>query len=364
MDFLNDIIKKLDNEYACIAEDGIAAGDVVGFVPTGSLLFNALLGGSIFNGLPDNKITAFAGEESTGKTYLLLDVIKHFLIQNPDGVAVIFETEGAISKKMLTERGIDAKRVLIIPVQTVQEFRTSIHNVLDIYTAQKKTERKPMFLGLDSVGMLSTTKEMEDTEAGKETQDMTRARLLKGVFRTITLKLAKVGVPLILTNHTYLEQGVMYPRQIMSGGKGAAYAASTLIFLSKSKDKDGKEVIGVKLKAKLQKGRIVKENTEVELLLNYQTGLYKYFGLLEYAQEAGIVERIGNKYKFPHMEKAAWEKEINRNPESYFTREILEELDEYIKTQFTYGSTNSILTNNDEDDMIEELEDSEEIIDE
>jgi RecA/RadA recombinase len=362
MSFLNDIIKSLDNEYACIADDGIAAGDVVGFISTGSLLFNALLGGSLFNGLPDNKITAFAGEESTGKTFLLLDAVKNFLIENLDGVAIIFETEGAISKKMLVERGIDAKRVLIIPVQTVQEFRTSIHNVLDVYIEQKKSEKKPMFLGLDSVGMLSTTKEMEDTEAGKETQDMTRARLLKGVFRTITLKLAKAGVPLVLTNHTYLEQGVMYPRQIMGGGKGAAYAASTVIFLSKSKDKDGKEVIGVKLRAKLQKGRIVKENTEVELLLNYKTGLYKYFGLLEFAQEAGIVERIGNKYKFPHIEEKVWEKEINRNPETYFTREVLEELDEYIKTKFTYGSVNSILTNNEDDDMLddEEVNDAEE----
>ena len=201
-DFLKDIIKETGNEYASLVSDG-ASGDVTDFIDTGSYIFNALLGGGIHKGLPSNKITAIAGESATGKTFFVLGMCKHFLDQNPDGGVIFFESESAVTKEIIEERDIDSSRMVVMPVTTVQEFRHQALTVLDKYIAQDKSERKPLLLVLDSLGMLSTTKEIEDTQAGKETKDMTRAQIVKAVFRVLTLKLGKAKVPLIITNHTY-----------------------------------------------------------------------------------------------------------------------------------------------------------------
>ena len=202
-DFLKDIIKTTGNEYATLADAGIESGDVTDFIDTGSYIFNALLSGSIHGGLPQNKITALAGESATGKTFFLMGIVKHFLDANPDGGVVYFESESAVTKKMIVDRGIDASRMVVLPVSTVQEFRTQAIKVLDRYMQQDVDIRRPMFMCLDSLGMLSTTKEVEDTAEGKETRDMTRAQVLKAAFRILTLKLGKAKVPMVVTNHTY-----------------------------------------------------------------------------------------------------------------------------------------------------------------
>ena len=83
-DFLNDLIKISGNEFAGKVSDGII-GDVHKYVDTGSYVLNALMSGSIYGGLPSNKITAFAGESATGKTFFLLGIVKQFLAANPSG---------------------------------------------------------------------------------------------------------------------------------------------------------------------------------------------------------------------------------------------------------------------------------------
>ena len=123
-DFLKDIIKQTGNEYAALVSDGIEGADVDSFVDTGSYIFNALLSGSIYGGLPSNKITAVAGESATGKTFFVMGMCKSFLDANPDAGVLYFESESAITKQMVIDRGIDPNRMVIIPVTTVQEFRT------------------------------------------------------------------------------------------------------------------------------------------------------------------------------------------------------------------------------------------------
>ena len=229
--FLKNVIKETGNEFGTIAADGLTTADVSGYVDTGSHIFNALVSGSIYRGIPQNKITAIAGESATGKTFFVLGVCKTFLEDNSDGNVIFFESESAITKDMIEDRGIDSSRMVILPVTTVQEFRYQSLAVLDAY--EKDDEQKPLLICLDSLGMLSTTKEIEDTEAGKETRDMTRAQIVKATFRVLTLKLGKLGVPLILTNHTYDVVGSMFPQKEMGGGSGLKYAASQIIYLSK-----------------------------------------------------------------------------------------------------------------------------------
>ena len=250
MNFLKDIAKEIGNDYASIVSEGVGAGDTAGYIDTGSHIFNALLSGSIYGGIPNNKITAIAGETSTGKTFFCLGIVQHFLESNPDAGVIYFESESAISKQMIEDRGIDSNRMLLVPVTTVQEFRLQAIKILDKYIEQSAEERKPLMFVLDSLGMLSTTKEVEDSEAGKETRDMTRAQVVKSIFRVLTLKLGKANVPLIVTNHTYDVVGAYIPTKEMGGGSGLKYAASTIVYLSKKKEKDGKEDIGINIKLK------------------------------------------------------------------------------------------------------------------
>ena len=335
--FLKDIIKETGNEYASLVSEGVEAGDVDSFIDTGSYVFNALLGGSIYNGIPANKITALAGESATGKTFFVLGICKHFLDKNPDGGVIFFESESAVTKELIEDRKIDSKRMVIMPVTTVQEFRHQAITVLDKYNSQDPSDRKPLLLILDSLGMLSTTKEMEDTAEGKETRDMTRAQIVKAVFRVLTLKLGKAKVPLIITNHTYDVVGSMFPKKEMGGGSGLKYASSSIVYLSRRKEKDGTEIIGNIIHCKNYKSRLTRENALVDVRLTYDKGLDRYYGLLDLALKYNIFKQVSTRIELPDGSKA-FGKTINNDPAKYFTKDILKKIDEVAcKKEFKYG---------------------------
>lgn len=337
MSFLKSVIQSLDNEYAGIVEDGAVAADCDKFIDTGSYIFNSLLSGSIYGGLPANKITALAGESSTGKTFFALSMVRYFLEQNPTGEVIYFESESAITKSMMKERNIDVSRIGLVPVTTVQEFRTQSIKVVDEYMKVKKEDRPPLMFVLDSLGMLSTTKEVQDATDGKETRDMTRAQVIKSIFRILSLKLGTAGIPLIVTNHTYDVVGSYIPMKEMGGGSGLKYAASTIIFLSKSKEKDGTDVVGNIVKCKAYKSRFTKENSHVETRLFYDhRGLDKYYGLLELGEKYGVFSKSGGRYEINGVKTYA--KTILADPEKYFTPEIMQALDESARKEYSYGS--------------------------
>ena len=336
--FLKDIIKDVGNEYATLVSEGVDSADITSFIDTGSYSFNALLSGSIFGGLPSNKITAIAGEAATGKTFFALGICKNFLDKNKDAGVIYFESESAISKEMIVSRGVDATRMVIVPVATVQEFRNQSIKILDKYLEQSEDKRKPLMFVLDSLGMLSTTKEMEDTAEGKETRDMTRSQIVKSTFRVLTLKLGKAKVPMIMTNHTYDVIGSMYPQKEMGGGSGLKYAASSIIYLGKRKEKDAdNEVIGNIIHCKNYKSRLTKENAQIDVRLTYKSGLDRYYGLLEIAEEQGIFKKVSTRYELPDGTKV-FGKSINDEPEKYFTKEILKKIDDATKKKFLYGA--------------------------
>ena len=336
-DFLKDVIKETGNEYASLASEGVIGGDVESFIDTGSYAFNALLSGSIYGGLPGSRITAIAGEAATGKTFFALGICKHFLDKDKDAGVIYFESENAVSKDMLEKRGIDSSRVVIMPVATVQEFRLQAIRVLDKYLEQEKDKRKPIMFVLDSLGMLSTTKEMEDTAEGKETRDMTRSQIVKSAFRVLTLKLGQAKVPMIMTNHTYDVIGSMFPQKEMGGGSGLKYAASSIVYLGKKKEKDGTEVVGNIVHCKNYKSRITKENAMVDVRLTYSKGLDQYYGLLDLAEESGLFKKVSTRYELPDGSKQ-YAKTINNEPEKYFKKEIVDKIDEYTRKKFTYGT--------------------------
>ena len=337
MSFLNDIVKDIGKEYATFASD---IDETERYIDSGSYIFNALISGSIRGGISGNKITAIAGESSTGKTFFSLAVVKNFLDQNPSGVVLYFDTESAITKGLLEDRAIDTSRVVVLNVVTIEEFRTKALQCVDKYLKEDKDTRPPMMFVLDSLGMLSTEKEIGDALADKNVRDMTKSQLVKGAFRMLTLKLGQANVPLIVTNHTYDVIGAYVPTKEMGGGSGLKYAASTIIFLSKKKEKDGKTVIGNLIKAKTAKSRLSKENQEVKVRLYYdERGLDKYYGLLELGEQGGLWKNVAGRYDMGDGKKV-YAKSILAEPEKYFTEEVMVDLDRVAQATFSYGGGN------------------------
>jgi RecA/RadA recombinase len=333
MDFLKDIVKEIGDEYTKLAAD---IDESETYVDTGSYIFNALVSGSVFGGVSGNKITAIAGESSTGKTFFSLAVVKNFLDTNPDGYCLYFDTEAAITKSLIESRGIDVNRLVVVNVVTVEEFRSKALKAVDIYLKKPEDERKPCMFVLDSLGMLSTEKEITDALNDKQVRDMTKSQLIKGAFRMLTLKLGQANIPMIVTNHTYDVIGSYVPTKEMGGGSGLKYAASTIIYLSKKKEKDGTEVVGNIIKAKTHKSRLSKENKDVEVRLYYdERGLDRYYGLLELGEIGGLWKNVAGRYEIDG--KKIYAKQILADPEKYFTPEVMQALDETANKEFSYG---------------------------
>ena len=334
MDFLKEIVKEIGDEYTQIAAD---IDETERFIDTGSHIFNALVSGSVYGGVSTNKITAIAGETSTGKTYFSLAIVKNFLDTNPDGYCLYFDTEAAITKGLLASRGIDQSRLVVVNVVTIEEFRSKALRAVDIYLKTEEENRKPCMFVLDSLGMLSTEKEITDALNDKQVRDMTKSQLVKGAFRMLTLKLGQANIPLIVTNHTYDVIGSYIPTKEMGGGSGLKYAASTIIYLSKKKEKDKTEVVGNIIKAKTAKSRLSRENKDVNIRLYYdERGLDRYYGLLELGELGGLWKNVAGRYEMDG--KKVYAKNIYEEPEKYFTEEVMKKLDEIAMKTYSYGS--------------------------
>jgi RecA/RadA recombinase len=209
-----DMVKALKDEDVNFAFERRHSGEFSGYIDTGSYLLNGQISGSMYGGMPNNKVWAIAGETTTGKTFFALGVVKFFLDSHPDAACFYYDTEAALTADMLEERGIDSRRIIIGEPATIQEFRHKVITVLNRYKDIPKKDRPPMFMVLDSMGNLSSTKEVEDTESGVETRDMTKSQLLRATWRVIRLKLAKVDVAMIVTNHTYMGIGLYASKEM------------------------------------------------------------------------------------------------------------------------------------------------------
>lgn len=329
-DFLN-IVKSVDPTY-----EGVTDIPTTGFIDTSSYALNALISASIYGGIPNNRSIMWAGDPSTGKTFLSLSVVRQFLNDNPEGACIYFDTEFALEKDMLVNRGIDVDRFFHQQPETLQDFRTKALNILDKFGESNEKTRPPLMMVLDSLGNLPTVKEVADSTAGNDTRDMTKAQIIKSIFRVLTIKLGKLAVPMQITNHTYDSMDQYKPKEI-SGGSGAKYASSIIVTLSKSKDKDGDDVVGNIITATTYKSRYSKEAQKVKLKLNFDTGLDRYYGLLEIAEEVGVFKKVSTRYELPDGTKV-FGKSINDNPTKYYTKEILDKIDAGCKTIFGLGT--------------------------
>jgi RecA/RadA recombinase len=334
-DYFKEFISELDDPDTALASEGTSPAEFSGFIDTGSYILNAAVSGSLFRGIPNNKAVVLAGDPATGKTFFALGILKNFLDTDPKARVFYFDTEAAVTVQMLIDRGIDPTRVSLSAPETIQSFRDTSVKLLDKYIALDPKKRFPALLVLDSLSMLPSAREINNIRTDNEAKDMSKPGEIKGTFRVLRLRLAKAGIPMLVTNHVYANIGGYGNQKIVAGGSGAIYASDTIVQLSKKQEKDGDERIGNVVHCRMKKSRLSKEETQVDTRILYNGGLDRYYGLLIHAVAAGLVTK-GAKFEFPDGTKA-FEKAINRTPEKFWTKELLTKLDTYIQTQFQYG---------------------------
>ncbi len=333
MSIFDTLAKEAKNDYAQLVSN---TSSDQGFIGTGSYILNAQLSGSIYGGIPNNRVTAIAGEQATGKTFYAIGIASTFLNDHPDGAVFYFDSEAAATPDLFRDRGLDPARVWHFPIDTIEEFRTQMIRILDNLLKTPEKDRKPLLVILDSLGMLASQKELQDAMDDKQVRDMTKSQTIKSVFRIITSKLGKLKIPMIVTNHTYKTMNPYGDPTDMGGGSGLKYAASTIMTLTKSKEKDSsKEVIGNIIKVKTYKSRLTKENTQIATRLFFDSrGLDQYYGLLELGEKHGIFIRKGNRILVG--ESSVYPSAILADPNKYFTKEIMQALDEVASKEFKY----------------------------
>lgn len=257
-------------------------GKIRDYIDTGSVLLNAQISGDPDKGFPSGKILQLAGPESTGKTFLCHELIKS--AQKNGYFVVYYDTEAANDADSIIAKGIDPTNFLYCPTNIIEELTTSVINILD----EVEDEEKVMLV-IDSLGNLSTLKEIGDAKAGDDKRDMTRAQKLRAFFRTCTTKCGVKNVPMIAVNHVYaITGGSMFgPSQAISGGGGPAYANSCTIQLTKAQLKSGDNVIGGIFTSTTAKNRLAKEKTKIKIQISFEKGLAKYSGLDNVAVEMG-----------------------------------------------------------------------------
>ena len=382
----SDLNKEMskNSKWGGLMSDGAGVSEITDYIPTGNYICNACLTGSVFKGAPNNRILCLSGESGTGKTYLLMNMARE--AQKKGHYVIWYDSENAIELSQLVQFGVDPEKFRYEPVGTVQDFKTSITQTLDLLIEQKEAGNQipNIFFVLDSVGNLATQKEIDDAKAASDKADMTRAKQIRAIFRIIAHKMGVIGATLAFSNHIYMTTD-LFAQRVQSGGKGLVYGASIILNLSKAKLKEGSDNLqtGIVVTAEPDKNRFCKP-VKVKFYISYVNGMNPYVGLEEYIsfERCGIqkgkfiTEKEYN--KSPNSEYIRVEKqdgevvyfvpsETSRNycldngetisPKELFTaktftKERLQRLDEYIQSEFKYAEGVKI------DDLFEEEEET------
>lgn len=235
------MVKKIDDTAEIIAES--AYSNISDFIPTGNYILNACMCGDLFGGIPAGRITTFYGPSSVGKSFLACSCSRE--AQRKGYTVIYMDSEGSIDSKFVSRLGVDASKLIIKQVQTISETAQFISNVCASLEKQEEefgTHQKVMFV-LDSLGNLTSDKEKEDTMAGNNKVDLTKAKDVKAMFRVIATPIARMQCPMVVNNHSYASIGSYVPSQTMASGTGLTYNSSITLELSAAKldDKDNEK---------------------------------------------------------------------------------------------------------------------------
>lgn len=213
---LNKALSK-NSKFGALLSEGGGTSKITEYIPTGNYLLNACMSGSLLKGIPNNRSVCLSGENSTGKTFLLLNMCRE--AQKLGYFIIFYDSENAVDGELAEKFGVDLSTFRYEPVQTIQEFRSNVTNLIDTLIEQKEQDYEipKIFIALDSAGNLASQKEIDDAKSYSDKADMSRAKMMKSVFRIMMSKLGIIGGSFVFTNHTYKSLD-LYAQDIQSGG--------------------------------------------------------------------------------------------------------------------------------------------------
>lgn len=256
-------------------------------IPTQIPALNIALSGKVDGGFSPG-LTLWCGPSKHFKSMFSLIMAKSYMDKYPDAVMLFYDCEFGTPAKYFSSLNMDTSRILHIPVMDMEEFK------FDVIKQLENLERgeRAIFI-IDSLGNMSSRKELDDAIDGKSVQDMSRAKQMKSIFRMITPYLNHLDIPMVAVNHIYMEQG-LYPKAIVSGGTGVYLSADNIYILGRQQEKDGTEISGYNFIINVEKSRYVKEKSKIPISVSFDDGVSKWSGLLDIALELGFVQKPSN----------------------------------------------------------------------
>lgn len=249
-------------------------------IPTRIPIINVAMSGKLDGGLVPG-LTVIAGPSKHFKSNIGLVMVQAYLEKYKDAICLFYDSEFGITPEYISSNGIDASRVLHIPIEHIEQLKFDIVKRLDTIERNDK-----VIIFIDSIGNLASKKEADDAMEEKTAADMTRAKQLKSLFRIITPHLTTKDLPCIAVNHVYQTQE-MFSKAVISGGTGILYSSSTAWIVGRSQEKEGTEVTGWNFNINVEKSRYVKEKSKLSFLVTYESGINKWSGLMDIALETG-----------------------------------------------------------------------------
>ena len=256
-------------------------------IPTSIPVINVALSGRLDGGLTPG-LTMWAGPSKHFKTAFSLLMARSYLDKYPDAALLFYDSEFGTPQSYFDSFGIDAERVLHTPITDLEQLK---FDVMQQINNLDRGDR--VMIVIDSIGNLASKKEVEDALEGKSVADMSRAKQIKSLFRMVTPHLTIKDIPMVVVNHTYMEQG-MFPKAIVSGGTGPYYSADNIFILGRQQEKEGTEIVGYNFIINVEKSRYVKEKSKIPVSVSFDGGISKWSGLLDIALESGHVIKPNN----------------------------------------------------------------------
>lgn len=256
-------------------------------IQTSIPIINVALSGRLNGGFVPG-LTMWAGPSKHFKTAFSLLMAKSYMDKYPDSALLFYDSEFGTPQSYFDSFKIDTSRVLHVPITDIEQLKFDIMQQITEFTRGER-----IMIVIDSIGNLASKKEVEDALDGKSVADMTRAKQLKSLFRMVTPHLNIKDIPMVVVNHTYMEQG-MYPKAIVSGGTGGMYSSDNVFVLGRQQEKEGTEIIGYNFIINVEKSRYVKEKSKIPVSVSFDGGISKWSGLLDIALESGHVIKPSN----------------------------------------------------------------------
>lgn len=309
-------------------------------IPTEVPIINVALSGNLNGGLTPG-LTFLAGASRHFKSLLGLIMVNAYMKKYPDAVCLFYDSEFGITPEYIKSNNIDTERVIHIPIEHLEQLKFDIAKRLDEIDRGDK-----VIIFIDSVGNLASKKEAEDALEEKAVADMTRARVMKSLWRIVTPHLTTKDIPCIAINHTY-QTMEMFSKAVMSGGTGGMYSANQVFIIGKAQEKDGSELVGYNFTINIEKSRFVKEKSKLPFTVTFDKGLSKWSGLLDIALESGHVIKPSNGW-YAKVDKATGEigekHRLKDTDSKDFWESILEnqEFQDFVEKTYRVGSVTMV----------------------